>query len=83
MSGLGSVDACHETHVLLKVWLQALEDPMEQWEALEKASGNKGCSYCGGLGHRVGDCPKLHSDTREKQRKNKDYFGADGYGAEM
>ncbi len=35
------------------------------------------------LGHRVGDCPKLHSDTREKQRKNKDYFGADGYGAEM
>ena len=62
---------------------QALDDPMEQWEALEKASGSKGCSYCGGLGHRVGDCPKLHTDTREKERQNKDYFGSGGYGAEM
>ena len=23
--------------------------------------GDVGCSYCGGLGHRIGDCPKLLS----------------------
>lgn len=63
--------------------LQALEDPMEQFIALEAASGHKGCAYCGGLGHRITDCPKLQSQTREQQRNRRDHFGKGGYGGEM
>eukprot|EP00884_Botryococcus_braunii_P021065 jgi/Botrbrau1/7642/Bobra.0159s0088.1 len=63
--------------------LQALDDPMEELEELAKASGQKGCAYCGGLGHRIADCPKLDSQNREQQRKKKDYFGAGGFGGEI
>ena len=47
-------------------WLhvQALHDPMEEMEELARASGQKGCAFCGGLGHRVADCPKLASQVR-------------------
>lgn len=50
---------------------------------LEKKTGNKGCSYCGGLGHRVMDCPKLRSEDKAASRNKKDYFGAGGFGAEI
>jgi ATP-dependent RNA helicase DDX41 len=50
---------------------------------LEEKSGVKGCSYCGGLGHRVTNCPKLRSEDKAKQRANKDYFGSGGFGGEM
>lgn len=40
-------------------FLLALEDPLEEMEALAAASGIKGCAYCGGLGHRATNCPKL------------------------
>lgn len=59
-----------------------LHDPLDELKELEKASGNKGCTYCGGLGHRIADCPKLRTQTREQQRSKKDYFGSSGYGAE-
>ncbi|RLN08795.1 hypothetical protein C2845_PM11G14500 [Panicum miliaceum] len=39
--------------------LAELNDPLEDEEIIAKESGVKGCAYCGGLGHRVGDCPKL------------------------
>lgn len=29
----------------------------------------KGCSYCGGLGHRITDCPKLEA-IQNKQASN-------------
>lgn len=29
----------------------------------------KGCSYCGGLGHRITDCPKLEA-MQNKQASN-------------
>ncbi len=38
----------------------------------------KGCSYCGGLGHRIADCPKLEAQ-QAKQIQNinkKDYLAA-------
>ncbi|CAK9075811.1 DEAD-box ATP-dependent RNA helicase 35 [Durusdinium trenchii] len=31
----------------------------------EEIGGVKGCAYCGGLGHRISDCPKLET-TRQK-----------------
>jgi ATP-dependent RNA helicase DDX41 len=51
--------------------LQAIEDPKEIL-ATEAAAltGQRGCVYCGGLGHRVGDCPKIHADKRSESRKS-------------
>jgi ATP-dependent RNA helicase DDX41 len=65
--------------------LQALYDPMDELRELEAASGTKGCVYCGGLGHRIADCPKLRSDTRQQTSKHQDRFGGQsaGFGAEM
>lgn len=57
---------------------QALEDPLEEMEKLAAASGVKGCAYCGGLGHRIGDCPKLKGEAKEQSRTKKDYFGSGG-----
>lgn len=31
--------------------------------------GEHGCSYCGGLGHRITDCPKLEA-LQNKQASN-------------
>lgn len=62
---------------------QALHDPIEEMEALAVASGVKGCAYCGGLGHRVTECPKMRSESLSQQRAKKDYFGSGGMGGEM
>lgn len=32
-------------------------------------SDERGCSYCGGLGHRITDCPKLEA-IQTKQASN-------------
>lgn len=63
--------------------LQALHDPMDELRELEAASGTRGCAYCGGLGHRIADCPKLRQDTRAQASQRKDHFGGGGFGAEM
>ena len=63
---------------------KALEDPLEEMEKLAAASGVKGCAYCGGLGHRIGDCPKLKGEAKEQSKTKKDYFGSkEGLGGEM
>lgn len=39
-------------------------------------SGERGCAFCGGLGHRITDCPKLEA-MQTKQVSNigrKDYL---------
>eukprot|EP00878_Enallax_costatus_P001578 GHUV01001729.1.p1 GENE.GHUV01001729.1~~GHUV01001729.1.p1 ORF type:complete len:664 (+),score=253.11 GHUV01001729.1:309-2300(+) len=64
-------------------FLTTLHDPMEEMEALAAASGIKGCAYCGGLGHRIADCPKLRSESKAQERSKKDYFGSGGFGGEM
>ena len=64
--------------------LAALEDPTDFIETT-KAAGTVGCTFCGGLGHRVADCPKLAAQRKEMmhQGTRKDYFGSGGYGGEM
>ena len=65
--------------------LQMLEDPSDHAEELAKLTGTKGCAYCGGLGHRIGDCPKL-GNQKEKDiagAGRKDFFGSGGFGGEM
>ncbi|CAG8549840.1 10005_t:CDS:10 [Paraglomus occultum] len=41
--------------------LEALEDPLEKFKDL-----TGGCTFCGGLGHRITACPKL--DAQRKQQ---------------
>jgi ATP-dependent RNA helicase DDX41 len=58
--------------------LQALDDPDED---LQDLGGTKGCSFCGGLGHRITECPKLDKDARKIGAGKKDSLaGNDGYG---
>jgi len=35
-------------------------------EKFMEAHGDRGCSYCGGLGHRITNCPKLEAVNRKK-----------------
>lgn len=62
--------------------LQAIEDPMEKMGEIEIVSGQKGCAYCGGLGHRMQDCPKLRTESRQAQKKHTHHEGG-GFRAEM
>src|SRR6185369_17408886 len=41
--------------------LEALEDPSEKYKDMGVAGG---CTYCGGLGHRITDCPKLEQQQK-------------------
>ncbi|XP_021755753.1 DEAD-box ATP-dependent RNA helicase 35-like [Chenopodium quinoa] len=64
--------------------LAELDDPMDDLEDLVDASGVQGCSYCGGLGHRIQNCPKLeHQKTQQLVNSRKDYFGGGGYRGEI
>lgn len=56
---------------------------MDKYLEIEKESGQKGCSYCGGLGHRISNCPKLRAEMRAQVRNKKDFFGSGGYGGEI
>lgn len=64
--------------------LAELNDPMEDNEEITDISGVKGCAYCGGLGHRIRDCPKLeHQKSMAIANNRKDYFGSGGYRGEI
>ncbi|CAH2038367.1 unnamed protein product [Thlaspi arvense] len=64
--------------------LEELNDPMEDAETIANAGGVKGCAYCGGLGHRIGDCPKLENQKSVAiSNSRRDYFGSGGYRGEM
>ncbi|CAG8570754.1 9021_t:CDS:10 [Ambispora leptoticha] len=40
--------------------LEAMEDPTDKYNL------HGGCTFCGGLGHRIGDCPKLDAQRRQQ-----------------
>jgi ATP-dependent RNA helicase DDX41 len=42
--------------------LEALDDPQELHREHADPHLGIGCSFCGGRGHRIGDCPKLAKD---------------------
>lgn len=56
---------------------------MDEMEELAAKSGVQGCAYCGGLGHRISNCPKLRSETKAQERSKRDYMGSGGFGGEM
>eukprot|EP00126_Sphaerothecum_destruens_P007506 Sdes_comp19880_c0_seq1m12191 len=51
-------------------FLQQLQDP--------STLDNSGCSYCGGLGHRITDCPKLETQQSQQQGSKRDFLGGGG-----
>ena len=61
--------------------LQALNDPDED---LKDVGGVLGCSFCGGLGHRITDCPKLDKDAKRIGAGKRDFIagGSSGYGGD-
>ncbi|MCO5572735.1 hypothetical protein L7F22_026494 [Adiantum nelumboides] len=62
--------------------LAIIDDPME--DELAKASGVKGCAYCGGLGHRIRECPKLEDQKSQAiAGTRRDHLGSGGYGGEI
>ncbi|KAF9601883.1 hypothetical protein IFM89_023947 [Coptis chinensis] len=64
--------------------LAELSGPMDDADAITNASGVKGCAYCGGLGHRIADCPKLeHQKSQAIANTRRDYFGSGGYRGEI
>ena len=53
--------------------LMRLEDPNDLCYDQNTSSMNKGCAYCGGLGHKVSNCPKLyklHKQVVNRKEKN-------------
>lgn len=65
--------------------LAMMDDPADMADELAQITGTKGCAYCGGLGHRIGDCPKLGNfkDKQISDMGRKDVFGSGGFGGEM
>eukprot|EP00930_Biecheleria_cincta_P059149 TRINITY_DN44909_c0_g1_i1.p1 TRINITY_DN44909_c0_g1~~TRINITY_DN44909_c0_g1_i1.p1 ORF type:complete len:631 (+),score=161.81 TRINITY_DN44909_c0_g1_i1:112-2004(+) len=54
-------------------FLQALETGSTGRED-EEIGGVRGCAYCGGLGHRISDCPKLETTRQKTTSATKDYL---------
>jgi ATP-dependent RNA helicase DDX41 len=66
--------------------VQAIEDPVELYQQQEGAvpgATPTGCAYCGGLGHRVQNCPKLHAESRQAQQRHRPEQGGRGMGGDM
>jgi len=61
--------------------LMALDDPRDM---VQEEGEDKGCAYCGGLGHRVTDCPKLEAHKNRIGGKSRDFLAGQsgGYGGD-
>ncbi|EER12538.1 RNA helicase-1, putative [Perkinsus marinus ATCC 50983] len=44
-------------------------------DTAEVVNGVRGCAYCGGLGHRIKDCPKLEQARRQTSRPSDEPIG--------
>jgi len=75
-----------EAHQRIPPVLMIMDDPVERMRAEAEANGEggtRGCSFCGGLGHTIGDCPKIDKDARRVAGGHKDAIAyGDGYGGE-
>merc|ERR1712032_1768623 len=48
--------------------------------ALAEETGAKGCAYCGGLGHRIKNCPKMAEHALQRANTYRDFLADDGGG---
>ena len=62
--------------------LLLLDDPRDTNGGGNGGSGNGGggCSYCGGLGHTIVDCPKIDKNARQVASGHKDALATTGGG---
>ncbi|KAL7462302.1 hypothetical protein ACHAXS_004719 [Conticribra weissflogii] len=78
-----------EAHQRIPPVLMIMDDPFENvgngGEGGEGAAGGpRGCSFCGGLGHTIVDCPKIDKDARRVAGGRRDALATgDGYGGEI
>lgn len=62
----------------------ATENLQEEDKELVALTGVRGCAYCGGLGHRIGACPKLDTLNAKVATKKNSLFGSsECYGGEL
>lgn len=62
----------------------ATEKLVEEDKELVALTGVRGCAYCGGLGHRIGACPKLDSLNAKVAFKTNSPFGSsECFGGEL
>ena len=55
----------------------------EQDTMLAAQDGVRGCAFCGGLGHRITECPKIDKDARRLNAGRQDMLaGSGGYGGD-
>lgn len=49
-------------------------------KSLDLDENEKGCAYCGGLGHRIGNCPKLEANQAKQSQSigKKDFLASGG-----
>lgn len=66
-------------------FLQQIDAP-SVGHSVSEIGGVKGCAYCGGLGHRIAQCPKLENTRQKTSSAQKDYLtqgsrygGTEGY----
>jgi ATP-dependent RNA helicase DDX41 len=61
-----------------------LDDPRDQNN--NNAGGNSstgvGCSFCGGLGHTIIDCPKIDKDAKRVAGSHRDVLTSTGGGGD-
>jgi ATP-dependent RNA helicase DDX41 len=61
--------------------LMALDD--HENNIVASADGARGCAFCGGLGHRITECPKIDKDARKMGQNRRDMLaGTGGYGGD-
>ncbi|TKR94165.1 hypothetical protein L596_008489 [Steinernema carpocapsae] len=71
------LEAGQELPVFLKELIGTEEATAEPANDVGEA-GDRGCSYCSGLGHRITNCPKLESiQTKTLQNLTRGTFGGD------
>ncbi|KAI9205856.1 P-loop containing nucleoside triphosphate hydrolase protein [Polychytrium aggregatum] len=59
--------------------LEQLEDPTEKFSQVDNAIGTVGCTNCGGLGHRISNCPKLKQQQKQSMASQRgDHMGGGG-----
>jgi ATP-dependent RNA helicase DDX41 len=68
--------------------LASLEDPADQISLYSQSSqkpmnqtdggGGGGCTYCGGLGHRITECPRLEREKKKLSGVTRDSLGSKG-----
>ena len=75
-----------EAHQRIPPVLMIMDDPLESYGAggADESGGPRGCSFCGGLGHTIVDCPKIDKDARRVAGGRRDALATgDGYGGEI